>query len=172
MRRRLCCKIAMSPRLQSGAGLPPQVLFTASMFVSPLSVVFEVCANVYITDKFCGGDRDKGARLFSNNYSCIGAPPLGPCAPGEGLQIPAGACTGPSVPCRRIAYAGGAATSVAQALPHTSGAAAPNASRAKGAQKQNKERIRRRHTTPTRTCSRWRCRRHGGDGGIPPGVRR
>mmetsp|Transcript_42127 Transcript_42127/g.119160 ORF Transcript_42127/g.119160 Transcript_42127/m.119160 type:complete len:535 (-) Transcript_42127:136-1740(-) len=55
-------------------GLSPMiwVLFTASMFVSPLSVVFEVCANVYITDKFCGGDRDKGARLFSNNYSCIG----------------------------------------------------------------------------------------------------
>mmetsp|Transcript_38245 Transcript_38245/g.109955 ORF Transcript_38245/g.109955 Transcript_38245/m.109955 type:complete len:537 (-) Transcript_38245:175-1785(-) len=48
------------------------VLFTANMFVSPLSVVFEVCANVFLTDKFCGGDRKEGAELFSKCYSCIG----------------------------------------------------------------------------------------------------
>lgn len=56
------------------AKLPPMiwVLFTANLFVSPLSVIFDTFANLYVTDLFYDGDHKQGTALFSQCVACIG----------------------------------------------------------------------------------------------------
>eukprot|EP00933_Yihiella_yeosuensis_P029284 TRINITY_DN2294_c0_g1_i1.p1 TRINITY_DN2294_c0_g1~~TRINITY_DN2294_c0_g1_i1.p1 ORF type:complete len:501 (-),score=60.45 TRINITY_DN2294_c0_g1_i1:338-1840(-) len=48
------------------------ILFFASFFQAPISVVFDTFANLYVTEKFYDGDEKKGTILFSNCVACIG----------------------------------------------------------------------------------------------------
>mmetsp|Transcript_15005 Transcript_15005/g.44428 ORF Transcript_15005/g.44428 Transcript_15005/m.44428 type:complete len:272 (-) Transcript_15005:7-822(-) len=48
------------------------VLFSANLFVAPLSVIFDTFANIYVRDLFYDGDKDKGTQLFSHCVAVIG----------------------------------------------------------------------------------------------------
>ncbi|CAE8653063.1 unnamed protein product [Polarella glacialis] len=56
------------------SGLPCKlwVLFAASVFQSPISVVFDTFANLYVTERFYDGDEKQGTILFSNCVATIG----------------------------------------------------------------------------------------------------
>jgi len=49
------------------------ILFLASFFASPISVVFDTYANIYTADRFYAGDMGKATMLFSHCMSAIGA---------------------------------------------------------------------------------------------------
>lgn len=49
------------------------ILFLASFFASPISVVFDTYANIYTADRFYAGDMGKATMLFSHCMSVIGA---------------------------------------------------------------------------------------------------